>query len=82
MTKPTQLERAVELHTRMGTLRRKAEALALELMRHPDATPEQLATAHRVCIAANAEYIRLSAACSAKWPPVASGWSKHPWDKE
>jgi hypothetical protein len=81
MTEPTLLSRAIELYKRMTDLQRRAEGQVMQLMRHPEATPEHLTTAHRVASTANTEHERLKKALQSKWPEHDRTWSKkYPWN--
>jgi hypothetical protein len=72
--------RARDMWRHMTGLQKEADALVLKLMAHPDATPEQLQTAHRVCSGAKAEHDRLRKILQLKWPPKPHTFNRDPWN--
>lgn len=75
------LRRAKEIWMNTRTLTKEADECVMKLMRHPDATPEQLLQAHRVCSGAAEEEKRLRKMLQKKWPHR-SYLMTYPWNME
>ena len=81
MTTQEQLIKAKALWKETVQHQQQSEAIILKLLRHPDATPDQLVQCHQLTQNVERMLTDLTTALRTKWPPKGSIFHlDHPWN--
>jgi hypothetical protein len=81
MTPQEKLTKAQEIWKQSVAKQRESEQIILKLLRHPDATPEQLIDCHRLTQSVEGMMLDLTTALRKAYPPQQSVWHLgKPWN--
>lgn len=79
MTPTEKLLKAREIWKDVEKHKAKGESLVLELLRHPDTTPEQLQDCRRVMRLIEGHLEQAVTGLRRAFPPLRNGYTQYPW---